>query len=195
MDPSAGIGTDRDRSAITALESISEFHPPRGEMFEQLRGAKLDPVFWRELSAHDALRLDYKHFPTLLSPGMGVGIASVLQPLDCFIEKPDLREAVERAIEEQKLNALVVLTFVHHPSPTREILICSPSQSYVSKAVDFLKCYDTVDFDLSPLEELDFATVMGPGITCAAFHQGAVKPSRKQVAPAIQMFENSSAHS
>lgn len=188
MSPAAGIGTERDLSAISTLETIALTGKSRDEIFNLLRNAKMDPLFWEELSAADALRMDFKHFATDLAPHFGVGIASVLQPLDQFIAKTDAREAVYAAIRDQNLNALVVMTYVHYPVPARDILICSPSREYTSQLSDYLKN----DFELSPLDDVDISAVFGSGVWSAGFRQGQVKASRKQVAPAIQKFEDSS---
>jgi hypothetical protein len=191
MSPAAGIGTERDMSAIKTLESISSAGKSRDELFDILRNAKMDPLFWEELSAADTLRMDYKRFSTGLAPGCGVGIASVLQPISRFISKMDVRESVSAAICDQNLNGLVVMSFVHHPVPTREVLICSPSSEYTRRLSEYLCSNEDLDFQMSAMGGLDVGGVMGSGLSCAVFRQGHVKASRKQMAPAIQKFEDS----
>ena len=191
MNPLSAIGTTRDQVAIDALEPIAaaSLRLSRDDLFELLRDAKLDPAFWEELSAADALKMDYKHFTTQLLPACGIGVASVLQPLERFVCKGDLKEvAMDRL---QTLNALVIMTFVHHPAPTREILILSSSRNYIDRISAFLCRDDNVRFMLRPWTEVDMEPLLAPALYHAAFHQGVVTSSRKQVAPELQLFENS----
>jgi inorganic pyrophosphatase/exopolyphosphatase len=105
MNPSQRRGTPRDQRALDSLLSL---HPTirRNHLFELLMNAKTDPLFWKSLSASDAIRIDFKGFQIdsqeKLSPSSdesketsrkqqgSFGIASVLQSAESFLLKADL---------------------------------------------------------------------------------------------------------
>eukprot|EP00903_Cladosiphon_okamuranus_P010485 g9918.t2 len=71
LDTEAKLATERDVAAAEQLSSRVSWtsSPLRGlscatpdELFDSLRNAKFDPAFWKELSATDCLRYDYKNF-------------------------------------------------------------------------------------------------------------------------------------
>lgn len=105
MNPSQRRGTARDQRALDSLLSL---HPTirRNHLFELLMNAKTDPLFWKSLSASDALRIDFKSFQispqeklpqsddvskeTSQKQQGSFGIASVLQSAESFLLKEDL---------------------------------------------------------------------------------------------------------
>lgn len=213
MSENAGIGTERDRLALQRLREISPHS--QDELFVLLRDAKLDPVFWNELSVADVLRIDYKAFksPTMNAQGLGsVGIAAALQPLKDFLLKEHLCETVYSALKSQGLSMVVVMSFVHEPQPRREILLCTPDKSLLDATTQYLLRTDLHDFRCSVLVEDDQRLrellLAGSGsdvcddyaspaaadgapaapLYGAVLHQGNSKASRKQLAPELLKF-------
>lgn len=202
MDVQAGIGTDRDRVALEKLRGISTHS--QNELFELVRGAKLDPEFWHLLSVDDVLRIDYKSFQ---SDGMAtknvktLGMASAMMPLEGFLNKQGLFDSVSKILQEQNLSLLVVMTFVHHPAPHRELLICADStQSDLFRSVVEHLQNGSLNCRVLPAEQAAAQTAFQsasteagscPQLLCAALSQGDVKASRKQVAPLlVELLEN-----
>ena len=53
----------------------------KDDLFETLRGAKVDPAFWRTLTVAEVMRIDYKAFnsPTMKARGIkDIGIATAI---------------------------------------------------------------------------------------------------------------------
>ena len=210
MNSEAGIGTERDAKALKIL-NLNEPVRPQNELFELMRGAKLDPTFWNELSAADVLRIDYKRFS---SPNDGdakiggaIGIASAMQPIGDFLRKQAVSDAIEEAMVGQDLSLLVVMSFVHIPEPRREILFCTRDQQLLSDLLASLQAaedtdnlslvgiktdQEILDFLLSDGDRASGAMRQGGSaperVYGAVFHQQHVKASRKQVAPALVSF-------
>mmetsp|Transcript_15293 Transcript_15293/g.23030 ORF Transcript_15293/g.23030 Transcript_15293/m.23030 type:complete len:409 (+) Transcript_15293:52-1278(+) len=198
MDPVAGIGTERDSRILCALSEISPHS--RDDLFEKLRGAKLDPVFWRELSASDALRMDFKLFSGNCHSeeegrqlGQGcVGISSVLQPVSAFLNKEGVGDAIRNMIRDFSMDSMVVMSFVHHPQRRREILVCSPSRHYTQSLHEFLCREGNCRFDLTIMndDQIKAEQLFGMDMSCIVYHQGSTGASRKQLAPDIQLFQD-----
>lgn len=200
MDPHAAIGTERDRAALEKLCTISTHS--RTELFELLRGAKLDPEFWRQLSVEDVLRIDYKAFQSAsmkIQQVPTLGMAAALMPLDVFLMKNDLYETVKRAIAEQDLGLLVVMTFVNQPAPHRELLVLANishealfhaiTQYLQDNSQHTLNCSLLLSEHATAQSKLQPSSVSSDEwILSVALKQGDAKASRKQVAPLLTNF-------
>lgn len=187
-------------SYIQALQARTDHD--RTDLFDLLISAKLDPIFWDELCAADALRLDYKVFEVVASQGGGVrriGIASVLQPVDLFLAKSQCFETILNIMEDQDLTCFAVGTFVLTPEPSRDLALFSKSGEHLQKLCDFMTNADS-NLALCPLNDNEgvvrkvemAAASAGDGpssIWTSLYHQENVKASRKMVAPLIVSFE------
>jgi exopolyphosphatase len=187
MESSSGIGTSRDADMLKHLSQISS--QDQNQLFEALRGAKLDPSFWRSLTASEALRIDYKSFnsPQMKQGGIkDIGMASILQPLQDFLSKEDVVSTMERTLHEQELGVLVVMSFVHHPAPKRELLFLTRDKDFHDALAAYLHDSTRHDLNCEPLS-LDHAAP--PSETyLSVFTQKNTKASRKQVAPTLLSF-------
>lgn len=200
MDPHAGIGTERDGAALEKLRSISTHS--QNDLFELLRGAKLDPEFWRQLSVDDVLRIDYKTFQSAAMKDKQVptlGMAAALMPLQAFLSKQELYETAKKVMAEQNLGLLVVMTFVHQPAPHRELLLLANKKheavfnavvQYVQDSTQHsLNCSLLLDEDATAKARFQPTSISADEwILCAALKQGDAKASRKQVAPLLTNF-------
>ncbi len=200
MDLHAGIGTERDGAALEKLRSISTHS--QDELFELLRGAKLDPEFWRQLSVDDVLRIDYKTFQSAAMKEKQMptlGMAAALMPLKAFLTKQDLYETAKRVMTDQKLGLLVVMTFVHQPAPHRELLLLADKkhEALYNAVLQYVQDGSQHSLNCSLLRDEHTTanakfqpTSVSPDewILSAALKQGDAKASRKQVAPLLTNF-------
>lgn len=195
MDSAAGIGTARDAEALRQLRLISPQN--QDELFETLRGAKLDPLFWRNLTAAEVLRIDYKafHSPSMREHDVGdIGIATALQPVREFLTKKDVFPAMEATLHAQNLSVLVVMSFVHHPVPTREMLVYTHDKDLYEALLVYLHNDGKGGEDQHDLRcvviDVDPALSLPRGASLAVMAQQNAKASRKQVAPILLNFFN-----
>ena len=155
MDTHAGIGTTRDAYILEKLSQISSHS--KDELFELLRNAKLDPIFWHELTVSDVLRIDYKNFTTStmkLHNFSNIGIASILQKSSSFLLKSNIKEIIENTMKEENLSILIIMSFIHTPQPKRELILFCQDTELFNKLTSFLLTNTTshgLDFTL--LEE------------------------------------------
>ena len=202
MDPQAGIGTPRDSSALSRLRSISphdQYH-----LFESLRDAKWDPIFWRDLSVMDSLIIDYKLFTIPSAASNPIGISSILQTINDFTTKSDVRLDITQFMKEQSLSMLVVMSFVQTPVPRRELLVITENSQLLEALDRFLMNTTTHNLDCileesltSRMQQVLNATNQVAGMAvvepllCSIYTQGNSKASRKQVAPLMLAFYES----
>jgi exopolyphosphatase len=215
MDSAAGIGTARDAAMLEALAPFTI--QPRDGLFEQLRGAKLDPGFWDELSAGDVMRIDYKAFHTakMKENGVGkIGMAAALQPIERFLAKDGVSESIQAIMRAQQLDVVVVMSFVHEPAPTRELLLCCRSRAHLDALLQYFLhdpshglCMRKLEVggvaarmaDLFPpvpvpvpvpvqVRTTGSSSAAGEHLYAEVFAQGNAKASRKQLAPALVQF-------
>lgn len=202
MDPHAGIGTSRDSSALSRLQSISphdQYH-----LFESLRDAKWDPIFWKDLSVMDSLIIDYKLFTTPSASSKPIGMSSILQTITDFTTKSDLRLGIAHFMKEQSLSMLVVMSCIQTPAPRRELLVITDNGQLLGAVDKFLMNTSSHNLDCilqepltSRMQQVLKATNQVPGGTviepllCSIYTQGNSKASRKQVAPLMLAFYDS----
>jgi exopolyphosphatase len=198
MDAHAGIGTTRDGEALRRLREISSFE--QSELFETLRGAKLDPSFWRDLTVAEVMRIDYKSFHSAAMKEQRIpeiGIATALQTVRDFLSKEALAVTLRETIQAQKLSLLAVMTFVHQPEPRRELMICTQDRHLYDHLLRFLLDGTKHDLhcELLPAEHETAQKLCGvtgadsaPPLYTAVLLQNNAKASRKQVAPLLLNF-------
>lgn len=199
LDVTAHRATSRDCEAVSYL--LKQFPMDKDEIFNLLKNAKTDPVFWQEMTADMALRLDYKCFPatiaTTADAPINIGISSVLLPAVDFMGKSDLASSVSYYFNEGNdgipVQLLVVMTLSLLPQPQRELVIFSPSLELIDRISSYLvsDCPDLLlELHGSSPEEL-IAPAYGLGISgvdkfwMVKGSQSNMKMSRKQVAPIL----------
>jgi exopolyphosphatase len=225
MIPAAGKGTPRDADAIQDLLDNTDWStisskkamekwwsgdssfPPKidskpetTKIFESLQAAKFDPVFWKNLSIQDALRLDYKQFTVQKDPETNVaalGASSVLISLDDFSSKEDLYDGIFKYMaEDASVDFLAILFFfidTQTGASRRQLVLCG-TKAQAEALVDKISNYLLNDEDCKAM--LDLKPVDGGFSTCSgnenvvvkSFEQGNAKASRKQVAPLLIKF-------
>jgi exopolyphosphatase len=132
QDPRAGKVTDRDRDAVRALLSRTDWSqlseearaalgagasvapPDPSALFDALQSSKFDAGFWASLSVRDALRLDYKQFRAGTSTDgpvgrqLVLGMSTVLLSVRDFVSKVNFLEEVGKYMRLHGLDVLVV---------------------------------------------------------------------------------------
>jgi exopolyphosphatase len=199
MDANAGIGTARDAEALRRLREISQCD--QTELFETLRGAKLDPAFWRDLTVAEVMRIDYKsfHSPEMKERGIPeIGIATALQPVRDCLSKDALAATLRETIRWNNLSVLAVMTFVHQPAPRRELVICTHDRRMYDHMLNFLLDGTKHDLQCALLSAEHAAAQRLCGVAeeddsaqplhIAVLVQNNAKASRKQVAPLLLHF-------
>ena len=200
---STGAGTDRDAAALEAL-----LHNPdllnncwdRDEISSTLRGAKSSPAFWGALTASQCLVIDYKEFSCGDSKENKkentFGMSTIACRLEEFCSKDGCyRDMVEylrgpslRADEHCSLDLLAVMSsFVDEKgSYTRELLIASMDERRLDSVNEYLVATE-------PVMELEVLALSPPpsGLHVRAYTQGNIKASRKQVAPLLKKYYDS----
>ena len=97
MHPDYGKGTARDQSMIDYLQSMFP-SIDRLNNFNLVKGAKVDPTFWKSLSVADALNYDLKTIASRENGNLGCinycGISSVLICVDDLLDRVDFVSTV-----------------------------------------------------------------------------------------------------
>ena len=107
-------------TTTTADDAASDDSPPKETMidtdrlYQILSQSKTDPLFWKGLSARDALRLDYKQFE---SHGRVFGASSVLVTPADFLSKPQWQDQVVTYMDACQIPLLLVLCTVLRLEP------------------------------------------------------------------------------
>ena len=220
MDPSQRRGTPRDR---TALESLQLLYPAvqRDRLYNLLMNAKTDPLFWKSLSARDAIRIDFKSFvygtknidsskDSVQSERCGsFGIASVLQSVDSFLMKKDLSDELSSYLiptttSDSSLPApvpvsvladmLVIMSLELLPDVRRSLLFFCTSESRTKSLSSYLTIKGA-DIFLEKRSKIpgvpSVRTVNGQNVYMLAYNQGNTAMSRKQIAPILLDFYSS----
>jgi exopolyphosphatase len=179
MDPIVNKGTARDEQAMDALQLLTPSHSRR-DLFLMLKEAKIDLLFWRGLSAADAIALDYKMF--LSGSNYRIGISSVLLPVEEFLTKSDVYTSVLDIFKNENLSLFVAMTLVSTGGETRREVLCV---SRTEAAAEQLSAYLTGPLCAPAGLELRPPAAFGPGggeFVATIFAQGNVGYSRKQMA-------------
>ncbi|CAM9831801.1 unnamed protein product [Hapterophycus canaliculatus] len=239
LDADAKRATERDIAVVDQLSHRVSWVPSSGqgsaggcrcatpnELFDTLRNAKFDTTFWRQLSATDCLRYDYKSFhpagessgsdsgcdggggedPT--NPGRSIkfGMSSVLCRLDTLAEKGGEMgsgDAIRAFAIAQRVDSLAVMTaIIDQEKMKKELLVFTHTK---------LRCNQMRKYFEGPNGEfLHLAATAPPSMSFGGgggrseaegeeeargwflrWELGNVRPSRKQVAPAIASFYES----
>lgn len=192
MDPSAGIGTDRDLSILETLNPLSL--STRDELFPLLFNCKFDPQFWGELSVMDCLRFDYKLFDF---PQWNIGISSIMIAISNpkFLQKVDLEDLCQTFMKSNDLKFLIILSFSHTPTPQRELMIITEAQSDLDSLINYLKKDENQFLKLNRITESSIlekeSDFLRKGFHCQIFAQENAKASRKIISPEIIRFQKS----
>ena len=218
MDPIQKRGTPRDKHALDSLQLMFP-KIQRDRLYGMLTNAKTDPIFWESLSARDAVRIDRKDFSFKKVTDFGVtdvkgdglyAISSVLQSASSFLRKGDLDSVLQNAFycklpeasnDEEPLSCtspadlLVIMGLELFPTVRRSLLLFSPSE----KRLRNLSTYFAVNFGDMRLQTLatepDYPacrSLDGGDVYMLAFDQGNAELSRKQIAPIIAKFYETS---
>lgn len=210
MNPEAGKGTDRDENAINYLMQNVDWYqideevkgmllfdkgdgcsqPDREKLFHYLQNSKFDRSFWKEMSARDALRIDYKRFEPSSSK-TSFGLSSVLLASDAMLAKDNFYETAVRFIIDMKIDFLGVLCMVIvDDKPQRELILIGKNQEVINDLSKYLVMDESTKFlDISMMQgsQTDISTYSDETIINRS-NQGNPKGSRKQVAPVILSY-------
>jgi inorganic pyrophosphatase/exopolyphosphatase len=180
MDAAMGKGTPRDEAAMTRLES--QALRPRDDLFKLLRDAKLDPEFWRGLSASHAFLLDYKEFSSP-STGFTSGVSSVLLSVQEFIQKPGVFEETANMLRRGNVHAVVAMALETQPEAKRSLYVATLSEDLTHRYATFLTGASCAEARITSPALRRVALEDGTTyIFIAAMEQGNTKYSRKQMA-------------
>jgi len=204
-----GIGVD---SGGRSNDGNNDIVPDRAMLYNHLRDSRSDKSFWREMSARDALRIDYKRFETSkLTKGDGsinsttngaFGLSSVLLPVSSIVAKHDFGNTAVRYMKETDVDLLGLLSFVMvsndmgdgsevlpSESPRREMLLIGRKE-VVAEMVSYLLTDPSASFLEIAVEEEEARLLMSldDGWDYKWLAQRNPKGSRKQVAPIIGDF-------
>ena len=157
--------------------------------------------FGNRLAVRDALRLDYKSFETSTTGGALVsviGVSTVLLSMDDFLQKGDddkkntVLADIRSYMEERKIEFLGIMltssTDAEEGPPLRRQLILCASNSTAFSLSDMVQHLQKPDSPLQLTELVDQAVTDQDGLTLRFFDQGNPKASRKQVAPLLLEF-------
>ena len=185
MSPAYDRGTKRDADALLKLSSISSCN--LDELFNRLKDAKNDRVFWSSLKAIDCLRIDFKVFSSSQSSSStSVGISSCLLPAHEFLSKLDIIDAVDAYLKRNEL--LVVMFLYSNPEPVRELVLFSKKAEQMERIREYFREKGKL-FEFRPLEEgLNGSLGLTTDVSVLSFAQENSKASRKQFAPFIIDF-------
>jgi inorganic pyrophosphatase/exopolyphosphatase len=190
MDPSAGIGTERDLRILHSLSPLSL--SPGDELFPTLFNCKFDPQFWSELSVLDCLRFDYK---LIDFPQWNIGISSIMIAISNpkFLEKDNLEVYCQTFMKENDLKFLILLSFSPTPTPQRELMVISEAQCDLDDFINYLKKDENQFLKLNRMTDQFILEkenhFLRNGLHCQIFSQENVKASRKIISPEIIRFQ------
>ncbi len=181
LDPALGKTEPLDAQMVSQLTLHAGFADSsrRDAFFNQVNDAKFDVS---RLSMRDLLRRDYKEF---FAGTRRVGMSAVLRSL-LELNASEMNTAAEQWMAEQKLDVLVVMTaYYQGPGKTfeRQNWIVA-RESLVGDALS-RRLQSEASLNLKPLPP-------GAIVQGHAFQQLDVRPSRKQLAPIVIDFLESS---
>lgn len=140
MSKDIGKGTERDMKMYDKTSSISTKN--RDDLYILLRDAKIDVQFWHQLSATDAIQLDYKLFDSSNDVCWRIGMSSILQPCQQFVDKANILDAIDTVYSMQDgvvIDIFIVMAFyMIDKTPTRELMIIGHDQKDVDDGKYFL---------------------------------------------------------
>ena len=203
LSPKAGKVTPRDEAAVQALLDRTDWSPlnlPQNilaedgapdttKLFDILQNQKFHPDFWNALTLLQALKLDFKSFE-IASPDRSFGVASVLQPMDDFMEKHgglnSLKSPCLEFVNSFEVFVIMFFSFTNsigqYTGPQRQLVLMAKSEESLQEAASFLKQDTTLQ-----LEEVKRSTT-SEDINLVCFKQGNPKASRKQLAPILMDY-------
>lgn len=208
MSPEAAKGTPRDESAIEFLLENSDWktldahtmkevlveanngqvRPDRVKLYEYLRDSKFDRTFWQEMSARDALRIDYKRFEPDTSSGFSFGLSSVLLDSKMILSKPDFCNSALDYMKEVNVDMIGVLCMVIvNDTPQREIIMFGKQDEMDTLAEYLQNDSSTASLKIAPTDEGNNVRLIDEYVM-KTFRQGNPKGSRKQIAPVLLSF-------
>ena len=209
VDLSDRVGkvTQRDRDAVADLMAhtrwqklpshsklllgINSSHttPTSTSIFNLLQNAKYDASFWQSLSVRDALRLDYKQFPT--GRNGAFGISTVLMPMPSFLEKDELVSGIRSYMEEEQVSFLAIMFAYEDSDGTlkRQLGIFGTNVTQIGEIASFL-LQSVQANDSLELKEITSRQILSDSLALPMrfFDQQNLKPSRKQIGPLLQQY-------
>jgi exopolyphosphatase len=216
MDPAAMRGTPRDLKVLNSLQSLYP-NVRKDYLYDTMKNAKTDPLFWESLSAKDAIRLDFKEFQFEYDNNINeeisntknqgsFGIASVLQPLDLFVVKNDLNDELDGYFNSDKSSTipddsldfdlrckdmLVIMGLTVEPKLNRELIFYSHSKNRIQQLNLYVETTGG-HIKLSILTAIPSVIHLeGGDVYVLAYNQGNIEMSRKQIAPLLSDFYSS----
>lgn len=200
----AGKVTPRDENAVTFLRDTTDWSqlqlphdiiasdrnsssPDNTKLFETLQSQKFQASFWNDLTASQALQLDYKSFTVGNEQPHHFGIASVLQSMAEFLQKPDSYQSLVESYFPRCDFVAVMFLKIEHDTPQRELLLACPDVTLMEALVQHLQSEDDGSSILQPII-LDRYWDATTSLHCVQIKQGNPKASRKQVAPVLIEF-------
>ena len=212
MDPTVDKGRPRDDSALSRLLQAAQAEVAarggREAMYVELQGAKSSPEFWTDLSAADALRLDYKRFqvePNLKGEEDSarerprprfLGMSSLILPVSSLLDKPDVHTSLQgylntAAVPVDLLVCMCMVLVSGDRRNARRELLAVGSAAQLDALATFLSTDEgAVTMAVERMGErlVIEAEVERGGVLADAYRQGNVRMSRKQVGPILERF-------
>ncbi|CAK0859779.1 unnamed protein product [Prorocentrum cordatum] len=176
--------TPRDVVAAESLQSLAPA-PASDELFRQLDAAKFDDKFWEQLGADQCLRYDYKRFE---AGGRALGLSSVLCSLHALVGKAGWAEESARWAQGVDLFGVLSNRKCKDGVARELLLMSSDGGALASEAAQYAARFEDPVLSLQPLPLPEGGP---PG--ALAFSQGNSAASRKQVAPCLSAFLESTA--
>ena len=179
-----------EETARVESHPISLTKPNLTALYEILRDCKFDPAFWLEMSAEDALRIDYKKFGSSMEP-FTFGLSSVLLSCNALQQKEDFLVSAIKFAKDQRIEILGILSLVvDDKGPRREISLIGPENVVRSLTRYLVNSDDALFLGVrTPSEEKSqIISLHGSRFLMTELQQDNSKASRKQIAPIIQSF-------
>lgn len=198
MSPKAGKGTTRDRAALQALQTQTDWTairdnlpadildeagcPQSQKLFDTLQNQKFHPDFWESLTALQALKLDYKSFGVPNQPTSSFGVSTILQSMNDFFQKPQILETIQSSFAEVEFFGLMFFC-VKDETPQRQIALVCSKPDLLDSLLNFLEEEGSLNVEVVDRRHAHNLHVV-------FMNQGTVTASRKQVVPILMEYFN-----
>jgi exopolyphosphatase len=156
-------------------------------LFDLLRDAKFDAVFWSSMSVRDSLRYDYKEFAaSSVSVETDFGVSTVLVQLDQFFFKKDTLSEINGFMNDVVVDFLGIMfaSLTNEGRLIRQLALCSKTTRNVSLSI-IVKILMQSRRHQVALGLVTDGKLRGDDIVCALFDQQIVESSRKQIGPVL----------
>lgn len=186
MSITIGKVTERD------VEVMNNLHTEENllMLFNNLNNAKSEKLFWRNLTAENAIEYDFKDF---LSNNYKYGISSVFLSLKELLEKLNFINLIINYLNNNR-DIFIIMSLIlpdnDNQNMFRELSIFSKSQEKLIILENYLLNYNLQELQLEKIQ-FSIENINGNIIYYNYYKQGNVKISRKQMSVIFNEFYNS----